>query len=127
MSTFDEFEEKDYGKLSTPILRRLLLLLKPHWRWVAGFLLSIALVSIIDAYTTYLSSQIIDEGIRAGSREAIVRIVLIYGGVMLFQRADLWFYLLNRCVGERALRHAQQMFNHLQSLSLSYFSKTPVG
>ena len=129
MSTFDEFEEKDYGKLSTPILRRLLLLLKPHWRWVAGFLLSIALVSIIDAYTTYLSSQIIDEGIRAGSREAIVRIVLIYGGVMLFQAVlTFGFIYLTGVLGERVRYDMRkQMFNHLQSLSLSYFSKTPVG
>lgn len=129
MSTFDEFEEKDYGKLSTPILRRLLLLLKPHWRWVAGFLLSIALVSIIDAYTTYLSSQIIDEGIRAGSREAIVRIVLIYGGVMLFQAVlTFGFIYLTGVLGERVCYDMRkQMFNHLQSLSLSYFSKTPVG
>jgi ATP-binding cassette subfamily B protein len=129
VSTFDEFEEKDYGKLSTPILRRLLLLLKPHWRWVAGFLLSIALVSIIDAYTTYLSSQIIDEGIRAGSREAIVRIVLIYGGVMLFQAVlTFGFIYLTGVLGERVRYDMRkQMFNHLQSLSLSYFSKTPVG
>ena len=129
MSTFDEFEEKDYGKLSTPILRRLLLLLKPHWRWVVGFLLSIALVSIIDAYTTYLSSQIIDEGIRAGSREAIVRIVLIYGGVMLFQAVlTFGFIYLTGVLGERVRYDMRkQMFNHLQSLSLSYFSKTPVG
>ena len=129
MSTFDEFEEKDYGKLSTPILRRLLLLLKPHWRWVAGFLLSIALVSIIDAYTTYLSSQIIDEGIRAGSREAIVRTVLIYGGVGLFQAVlTFGFIYLTGVLGERVCYDMRkQMFNHLQSLSLSYFSKTPVG
>lgn len=129
MSTFDEFEEKDYGKLSTPILRRLLLLLKPHWRWVAGFLLSIALVSIIDAYTTYLSSQIIDEGIRAGSREAIVRTVLIYGGVGLFQAVlTFGFIYLTGVLGERVRYDMRkQMFNHLQSLSLSYFSKTPVG
>ncbi|HOE70653.1 MAG TPA: ABC transporter ATP-binding protein [Brevefilum sp.] len=129
MSTFDEFEEKDYGKLSTPILRRLLLLLKPHWRWVAGFLLSIALVSVIDAYTTYLSSQIIDEGIRAGSRDAIVRIILIYGGVMLFQALlSFSFIYLTGVLGERVRYDMRkQMFNHLQSLSLSYFSKTPVG
>ncbi len=129
MSTFDEFEEKDYGKLSTPILRRLLLLLKPHWRWVAGFLLSIALVSVIDAYTTYLSSQIIDEGIRAGSRDAIVRIILIYGGVMLFQAfLSFGFIYLTGVLGERVRYDMRkQMFNHLQSLSLSYFSKTPVG
>ncbi|MCK9506235.1 MAG: ABC transporter transmembrane domain-containing protein, partial [Porticoccaceae bacterium] len=92
-------------------------------------MLSIALVSVIDAYTTYLSSQIIDEGIRAGSRDAIVRIILIYGGVMLFQALlSFSFIYLTGVLGERVRYDMRkQMFNHLQSLSLSYFSKTPVG
>ncbi len=129
MSTFDEFEEKDYGKLSTPILRRLLALLMPHWRWVVGFLLCIAFVSIIDAYNTYRSAQVIDEGIRAGSHAAIVRIIAIYGGIMLFQAALAFgFIYLTGVLGERVRYDMRkQMFNHLQVLSLSYFSKTPVG
>lgn len=129
MSTFEEFEEKDYGKLSTPILRRLLSLLKPHWRWVVGFLLCVALVSIIDAYTTFLSAQIIDAGIIEGSREAIVRTIIIYGTVMLVQAASSFgFIYLTGVLGERVRYDMRKkMFNHLQGLSLSYFSKTPVG
>jgi ATP-binding cassette subfamily B protein len=129
VSTFEEFEEQDYGKLSSPILRRLLDLLKPHWRWVVGFLLCIAFVSIIDAYTTYLSAQIIDEGIRAGSREAIVRTIMIYGSVMLLQAGLAFgFIYLTGVLGERVRYDMRKvMFNHLQGLSLSYFSKTPVG
>jgi ATP-binding cassette subfamily B protein len=129
VSTFEEFDEKDYGKLSTPILRRLLSLLKPHWRWVIGFLLCIAFVSIIDAFTTYLSAQIIDEGIRAGSREAIVRTITLYGAVMLVQAGLAFgFIYLTGVLGERVRYDMRKsMFNHLQQLSLSYFSKTPVG
>jgi ATP-binding cassette, subfamily B, bacterial len=129
VSTYEEFDEKDYGKLSTPILRRLLALLKPHWRWVIGFLLCIALVSIIDAYTTYLSAQIIDDGILAGSREAIVRTIFIYGGVMLLQAGFAFgFIYLTGVLGERVRYDMRKsMFTHLQQLSLSYFSQTPVG
>jgi ATP-binding cassette subfamily B protein len=129
VSTFEEFDEKDYGKLSTPILRRLLALLKPRWRWVIGFLLCIASVSIIDAYTTYLSAQIIDEGIIAGSREAIVRTIFIYGGVMLLQAGFAFgFIYLTGVLGERVRYDMRKsMFTHLQKLSLSYFSQTPVG
>lgn len=129
MSTYEEFDEKDYGKLSTPILRRLLALLKPHWRWVIGFLVCIALVSMIDAYTTYLSAQIIDDGILAGSREAIVRTIIIYGGVMLLQAGFAFgFIYLTGVLGERVRYDMRKsMFTHLQQLSLSYFSQTPVG
>jgi ATP-binding cassette subfamily B protein len=129
VSTYEEFDEKDYGKLSTPILRRLLALLKPHWRWVIGFLVCIALVSIIDAYTTYLSAQIIDDGILAGNREAIVRTITIYGGVMLLQAGFAFgFIYLTGVLGERVRYDMRKsMFTHLQQLSLSYFSQTPVG
>lgn len=129
MSTFEEFDEQDYGKLSTPIIQRLGGLLKPHWRWVVGFLVCIALVSIIDAYTTYLSAQIIDEGIIAGSREAIIRTILIYAAIMLLQAGFAFgFIYLTGVLGERVRYDMRKnMFNHLQQLSLSYFSQTPVG
>ncbi len=129
MSTYEEFEEQDYGKLSTPILRRLLSLLKPHWRAVVGFLTCIGLVSIIDGYTTFLSAQIIDEGIIAGSRAAIVRTITLYGAVMLIQAALAFgFIYLTGVLGERVRYDMRKkMFNHLQQLSLSYFSQTPVG
>ena len=129
MSTFEEFEEKDYGKLNTHILRRLLSLLKPHWRWVIGFLICIALVSVFEAYTTYLSAQIIDEGILAGNRAAIIRTIMIYGGIMLLQAGFVFgFIYLTGVLGERVRYDMRKnMFNHLQQLSLSYFSQTPVG
>ena len=129
MSTFEEFEEKDYGKLNTHILRRLLSLLKPHWRRVIGFLICIALVSVFEAFTTYLSAQIIDQGILAGSRAAIIRTITIYGGVMLLQAGFVFgFIYLTGVLGERVRYDMRKnMFNHLQQLSLSYFSQTPVG
>jgi len=65
VSTYHSLEEKDYGKLTSQVSKRLLALLKPHWKWVVGFLLCIAIVSIVDSYTTFLSSRIIDEGIIA--------------------------------------------------------------
>jgi ATP-binding cassette subfamily B protein len=129
VSTFEEFDEQDYGKLSTPILRRLLSLLKPHWRTVVGFLTCIGLVSFIDGYTTFLGAQIIDEGIIAGSRAAIVRTITLYGAVMLIQAALAFgFIYLTGILGERVRYDMRKkMFNHLQQLSLSYFSQTPVG
>jgi len=129
VSTYEEFEEKDYGKLSTPILKRLLSLLRPHWRWVVGFLLCIGVVSVIDAYTTYLGAQIIDQGIIAGSREAIIRTILIYAGIMVIQAGFAFgFIYLTGVLGERVRYDMRkEMFNHLQKLSLSYFSQTPVG
>ena len=129
MSTFEEFDEKDYGKLTGGIIVRLGRLLRPHWKWVVGFLLCIAVVSAIDSYTTFLSKRIIDDGIIAGSREAIVRTVLIYASVIFFQSVSTFgFIYLVGILAERVRYDLRkEMFNHLQQLSLSYFSQTPVG
>lgn len=129
MSTFEEFDEKDYGKLSAPILRRLFGLIKPHWKTVVGFLICIALVSTIDSYTTFLSAQIIDKGIIAGNREVIIRTITIYGLIMLAQAALAFgFIYLTGILGERVRYDLRKnLFSHLQQLSLSYYSQTPVG
>ena len=129
MPTYEEFEEKDYGKLTGGVLRRLLSLLKPHWKWVIGFLICIAVVSSIESYTTFLTKRIIDEGIIDGSREAIIRTITIYASMILLQSASVFgFIFLVGVLAERVRYDLRKsMFNHLQNLSLAYFSQTPVG
>jgi len=57
-----ELEEEDFtAQFNVGTFRRILRLVKPHWRWVAGFLFTIAWVSILDAVFTFLSKRIIDE------------------------------------------------------------------
>lgn len=129
MSTYNEFEEEQYGRINSHIFSRLLTLLKPHWKWVIGFLVCISVVSSIDSYTTFLSKRIIDEGIIAGSREAIIEIIIIYGSIILLQALGAFgFIYLVGILAERVRYDLRKkMFNHLQQLSLSYFSETPVG
>ncbi len=129
MSTFKELEDEQYGKFNAHIFKRLLSLLKPHWKWVAGFLVCISVVSAIDSYTTFLSKRIIDDGIIAGSREAIIQTVILYGSIILIQALGAFgFIYLVGILAERVRYDLRKnMFNHLQQLSLSYFSETPVG
>jgi len=129
VSNYEELEEKEYGKLTGHIFRRLLSLLKPHWKWALGFLICIAIVSVIDSYTTFLSKRIIDDGIIANNREAIVRTVLTYVGVVLLQAGAVFGFIYLVGVLAERVRYdlRKRMFNHLQQLSLSYFSQTPVG
>jgi ATP-binding cassette subfamily B protein len=124
-----ELEEKEFGKITGQIFRRLLSLLKPHWKTVLGFLVCIAFVSFIDSYTTFLSKRIIDEGIVAKNREAIVQTVILYGSILIFQAIFTFgFIYLVGILAERVRYDLRKnMFNHLQQLSLSYFSQTPIG
>ncbi|HET9914610.1 MAG TPA: hypothetical protein VFQ13_22135, partial [Anaerolineales bacterium] len=75
-----EIEEEEYtSQLTAPVFKRIVSLLKPHWKWVVGFIITIMLTSVLDAYFTYLNKQIVDVGITLKDKPALTRIVIIYG------------------------------------------------
>ena len=125
-----ELEEEDYaGKVTGKTLGRIMGLTRPHWRWVAGFWGMIAFTSALDAYFTFLNKNIVDQGIMAGNREALIRLVSIYGFFILIQSVSVFtFIYLAGVLGERIQYDLRRsMFNHLQDLSLAYYSQTSVG
>ena len=129
MSHF-EFEEEEFNtKFSGRTVLRILAQAKPHWQWLVGFVLTIAFVSALDSYFTFLGKRIVDEGILAGDREMLVRLVVTYGRLILVQAAGIFsFIFLTGILGQRVQYDLRKkMFEHLQELSFSYFDRTPVG
>ncbi len=125
-----ELEEEEYtSQLTAPILRRVLGLMRPHWRWVLAFFAAIALTSTTDAVFTYLNKQFVDQGINLKDPAALAHYATIYGGIMLFQAITVFtFVYLAVRVGERIQYDLRKMmFNHLQELSLSYYAQNSVG
>jgi ATP-binding cassette subfamily B protein len=125
-----ELEEEEYtSNLTAPVLKRILGLMKPHMKWVIGFLITIALTSIGDAYFTYLNKQIVDTGIEVGNPAAVMHIATIYGSLILIQAGTVFtFIYLAGVLGERIQYDLRKMmFNHLQDLSLSYYAQNAVG
>ncbi|MDP1546003.1 MAG: ABC transporter ATP-binding protein, partial [Anaerolineales bacterium] len=89
-----ELEEEEHtSQLTAPILRRIATLLKPHWKWVLGFLITIALVSSMDAYFTYLNKQIVDDGINMRDFDRITEIAWLYGSFLLLQAAFIFIFI----------------------------------
>jgi len=129
MSHF-EFEEEEFTtEFNGRTILRILAQTKPHWPWLVGFLLSIAFVSLLDSYFTYLGKQIVDEGILAGDRAALTRIITTYGLLIVVSAVGVFgFIYLVGVLGER-IRYdlRKKMFDNLQQLSFSYFDRTPVG
>ena len=79
-----EFEEEEFTtKFNGQTIIRILAQTRPHWKWVAGFLILITVVAAMDAYLTYLRKQIIDLGITPGDTAALARIGVIYAVTML--------------------------------------------
>ncbi|RPJ16846.1 MAG: ABC transporter ATP-binding protein, partial [Chloroflexi bacterium] len=125
-----ELEEEEYtSPLTAPVFKRILTLLKPHWKWVLGFIITIMLTSVLDAYFTYLNKQIVDVGITLKDKPALMRIALTYGIFQLLQAGFVFtFIYLAGVLGERVQYDLRKMlFNHLQELSLSYYAQNAVG
>ena len=125
-----ELEEEEHtSQLTAPVVRRIASLLKPHWKWVAGFIIAILLTSILDAYFTYLNKQIVDVAIAQKDTSALRQIAVVYGVFQILQAGFVFtFIYLAGVLGERVqydLRKA--LFNHLQDLSLSYYAQNAVG
>ncbi|MCD4671479.1 MAG: ABC transporter ATP-binding protein/permease [Anaerolineaceae bacterium] len=124
------FEEEEFAtKLNGKTLLRILELTRPHWKWVAGFLLTISLVSGLDSLFTYLSKMIVDQAIIPKDGQRLTELLTVYASILLVQAAGVFsFIFLAGVLGER-IRYdlRKKMFNHLQRLSLSYYSKTPLG
>jgi ATP-binding cassette subfamily B protein len=125
-----ELEEEEHtSQLTAPVFKRILGLLKPHWKWALGFFITIALVSTTDAYLTFLNKQIVDTGINLKDITRVMSLAAVYGTIIVFQSAFVFtFIYLAGVLGERIQYDLRKMlFNHLQDLSLSYYAQNAVG
>jgi len=125
-----EFEEEEFNtRFNGQTLLRILAQTRPHWKMLAGFLLSISSVSVLDAVFTYISKRIIDDGILAQDTETLYRLVTIYGALILVSALGVFIFIaLAGGLGERIQYDLRErMFARLQDLSFSYYDRTPVG
>jgi len=124
------FEEEEFSsQFNGQTVLRILAQVKPYWHWVVGFLVAIGFTALLDSTYTYLSKLMIDNGIMAGQKQEVIRIMSYYALLILAQSVAFFgIIFLTGMLGER-IRYdlRKKLFNHLQDLSLSYYSKTPVG
>ena len=66
-----ELEEEEHtSQLTSPVVERILGLLRPHWKWVVGFMIAIMVTSILDAFFASLNKQIVDVAIAQSDKQA---------------------------------------------------------
>ena len=125
-----EIEEEEYtSQLTAPVFKRIVGLVAPYWKWVVGFAVTILMVSILDAYFTFINKNIVDMGINMKDSETVMRLAGTYGSFILVQAVMVFTCIyLAGVLGERVQYDLRRkMFNHLQDLSLSYYSQMAVG
>jgi ATP-binding cassette, subfamily B, bacterial len=125
-----EIEEEEHtSPLTGPVLQRIVGLLRPHWKFTIGFVIAILLTSALDGAFTYINKDIIDKGIALGDRTAVWNLAILYGVFALLQSGFVFMFIyMAGILGERIQYDLRKMlFNHLQDLSLSYYSQNAVG
>jgi ATP-binding cassette subfamily B protein len=107
-------------------LRRLLL---PHRAALLGAVLLVVLETVAMQAGPLLTQVAIDEGIRAGDRDVVIAVALLYLLSVVVGAATSRFRIgWTGRVGERLLYDLRlRVFSHLQRLSIDFFSREKAG
>jgi len=111
-------------------LNRLVSYFRPYTVQLALIFAMIVVYTLLGLVGPYLMGRAIDEAIHVGGDKLLLARLAIgmlasYIGYSIFQSAS--FYITAR-VSQKALRELrQQLFEHLQKLSLSFFDRNPAG
>lgn len=124
------FEEEEFtSQFNGQVVRRIADQARPYWKQMILFLMLIGLVASLDGTFTYINKLMIDEGILANDRGRVIELVTLYAGLLVLHIGAIFgFIYLAGTLGERLQYDLRRKsFNHLQSLSLAYFDRTPIG
>jgi ATP-binding cassette subfamily B protein/subfamily B ATP-binding cassette protein MsbA len=111
------------------VTRRLIQFAGPY-RWQLFFSLLLMVVSsVVSVAGPYLVKVAIDSGLTAGSLPALRQTVLLYLGALLLQWLSVFVRVnLMAWVGQSIIFDLRtRLFEHLQQLSLSFYSRYSVG
>lgn len=124
------FEEEEFhSSFNGRTVLRILGQVAPYRGRVLGFLTCAIVVASLDSVFTYITKLWLDEGIIAGDVNRFAELSVVYIGVMIVQSACVFGLIyLTGILGHRVQYDLRKkLFGHLQNLSLSYYSRTPVG
>ncbi len=122
----DEVTGKAYD---SRMARRLYPFLRPYWNYIWLGTAVLLVSSACQLAGPYLIKLALDKHIVPGKMEGFGQLVLIYllviSGDLVFRFAQI---LLTNYLGQRTMYDIRMaLFKHLQSLSLSFFDRNPVG
>lgn len=124
------YEDEYTGKIyNTQLAKRVLPLVKPHWR---GFLLCSALLLITSGCSLagpVLIKRVFDINLPQSDFNSLITTVLIYLGVQTsYLLVDYWLRVKLEIIGQEIMTELRQkLFAHITHLSISFFDKNPVG
>ncbi len=111
------------------LYRRLLQFIKPYWTRLAGAMVCMLFVSAATSATAYLVKPVLDDIFFQRDLDRLKLLPLVIVGLFVFKGIfDYGQAYLMSYVGQRIIADLREkIYNHLQSLSLSFFTRNPTG
>lgn len=124
------YEEQEYNKpFSFKIWMKMLPFFRPYKKYLAISMILNIFLAGVDVIVPLFQSYAIDRFITPDSLEGLGHFALVYGLVIVLQTICVYISVRAAIIIEmnlgRDLKWAQ--FEHLQTLSFSYYNTTPVG
>ena len=123
----DDFDaRKGYDRR---LVRRLLVYVRPYRALVVGALLLLMTEGLLQLVGPLLTQQVIDVALPARDAAMAWRAALLFAGsLVLAFGCSYGETMLTALLGQRVMRDLrQQLFEHVQRLSISFYDRTPVG
>ncbi|MDP4236592.1 MAG: ABC transporter transmembrane domain-containing protein, partial [Bacteroidota bacterium] len=123
-------EEELLGKAyDARLMKRLLKYLRPYKWQVAGAIVVTIVISLLGPLRPYLIKHAIDDCIVGSDHEGLWRILILLIGSVLLQAAVQYVQtIITQWIGQKTIYNLrQELFSHLQTLSLRFFDTNPVG
>jgi len=111
------------------LYRRLLDLVKPYWAKLGFAMICMLFVSLLTAAQAFLVKPALDDVFLKRDKEMlfwlpiVIILLFILKGAFDYGQAYLMNYVGLRIIADMR----ERLYNHLQNLSLSFFTKTPTG
>ena len=111
------------------LYRRLLEFVKPYWKHLAGAMVCMLFVSAATAGSAFLVKPVLDDVFFKKDLTMLKWIPLAIIGIFLLKGVfDYGQAFLMSYVGQRIIADLREkIYNHIQSLSLSFFTRNPTG
>ncbi|HET7189095.1 MAG TPA: ABC transporter ATP-binding protein [Gemmatimonadaceae bacterium] len=111
------------------LARRLVVYVRPYKRLVAGALVLLMTEGLLQLVGPLLTQRVIDVALPAHDGAMAVRAATLYAGSLVLAFACSYGEtMLTALLGQRVMRDLrQQLFEHVQRLSIAFYDRTPVG
>jgi ATP-binding cassette subfamily B protein len=111
------------------LVRRLLVYVRPYRALVAGALVLLMTEGLLQLVGPILTQQVIDVALPARDAALAWRSALLFAGSLVVAfGCSYGETILTTMLGQRVMRDLrQQLFEHVQRLSIAFYDRTPVG